>query len=78
MKKTPQVLFAIFIIIVIIAGCNATQTMVPKEVMTTNNGVITTNIVMVKKFNEEYWAAFFEALADALEDVDFSGIDFDE
>jgi thiamine monophosphate synthase len=65
--------FAIIVILLgcfIMAGCD--PTMEKQTVITTGtNGVSVTNVVMVKKDNSEAWEAFFEALGDALEDIDF-------
>lgn len=50
--------------------------MKPQTVITTDtNGVSVTNIVMVKKTNGFPWAALFEGLGDALDEVDFGGSD---
>ena len=73
--ETKQGLVILFLstaaLIAVIAGCNSEPKMVPKQVLTTNNGVITTNIVMVRKFDAEFWAAVAEGISEGLQNIDF-------
>ena len=76
MNRYIAILIAIVLVICLMAGCN--PSMEPQTVITTDtNGVSITNIVMVKKTNSFDWAAFAEALGEALEDIDFGDVDFD-